>query len=824
MKSYLSFAWKELRAQKVTAVLILIAMTLSTVMTTAIGQSLGVLQDMREEQAARLNGSRYATFYEMTEEQAKNLHEDARLYDVGDWMTVGAAELGDSGLTLYLREYHENALAMYPDLGRVKEGRLPERENEIALPEDVLQYLGLDVSVGDSVTLGLSTVTMDGILPGYGFTADFVLTAVLESNYLGYATGMVAGIAGSGTAGQLLPEEYLLWATDFKTCSKADFQEVVYELAAALGVEERHIQYNWVLLDALGISYDEKEEAAGNTGFPFMTLACMLVGALILLAAGLVIYNILKISVAKRVREYGTLRAMGGEKGQIYRLVSLQLLILCGIGIPVGLLIGSLSAKGILTAALGILNPELFLADSTEELNAAIYSTEGGNMPLLLLSVAVTLVFAMTAAFPAARYAARVSPTVAMSGTGVKVKRQIRKDRRICNFEAYYAGLNLRRGRGRTVITILSLVMSITVYIALQGFTALLDAGSDIKDIHLGDYAVTNETVGIPAEAVRRMEECDLVQSLSTEKLAVYGWGDALPFETDLAVQSHETLQIASLDEERLSSCVPGLSEQDMEEILAGTACLVKNPIEFSYGDMEISYTKLAAGDVITLGGYALRVAGLAENPITTGNGGFINGVQVIVSGEVYDSLTGSDSFSEIYPTLKEGVEAEGFESWMEEWLGDAPGTHWLSYRQSDAQVEDSFEQVRMLCFVLILFVGIIGILNIINTVYSNIHTRVTEIGMQRAIGMSRGSLYRTFLWEGAYYGLIASVAGAALGYVCQIFIEAAGTDTLQLVPVPLGTIARAALLSVAACLAATAIPLRSVVKMSIVESVESVE
>jgi len=47
-----------------------------------------------------------------------------------------------------------------------------------------------------------------------------------------------------------------------------------------------------------------------------------------------------------------------------------------------------------------------------------------------------------------------------------------------------------------------------------------------------------------------------------------------------------------------------------------------------------------------------------------------------------------------------------------------------------------------------------VRILNIINTVYSNIHTRVNEIGMQRAIGMSAASLYKTFLWEGAYYAI----------------------------------------------------------------------
>ena len=824
MRSYLNLAWKELKAQRVTAVLILIAVILSTIMTTVIGQSIGILQSMRVEQAAGLNGDRYATFHQLTGEQAALLHGDDRLYDVGDMLTIGSMELGNSGLTLFLREYHDNTLSMYPGLGRVKEGRLPERENEIALPEDALKVLGLDASVGDTVSLGLSINTMDGYDPAYDYTADFVLTAVLESNYIGYATGTVDGIVGNGAAVKLLPERYQLFSTDFKTHSKTDFQEIVNDLAAALNVEERYIQYNWVLLDALGISYDENGSMDGNIGFPFMTLACILVGVLVLSAAGLVIYNILKISVTKRIREYGTLRAMGGERGQIYGLVSLQLLILCGIGIPVGLLLGVLSAKGVLTAATGMLNPELFMAGSTEELNAAIDSVHTGNILFMLMSIAVTLFFAMMAAFPAARYASRVSPTVAMSGTTVKIKRRVRKNKKIFHFEAYYAGLNLRRGRGRTVITILSLVMSITVYIALQSFTSLLDAGSRVQAMHSGDYAVTNETMGIPGEAVEAMRTQELVESLSTSKLTVFDSGETLPFHTDLVTQSHETLQIASVNAERAFSLFPGLTQQEKEDFLAGKACLVKNPIAFSYGDMEITFTQLGAGDVITMGDFPMRVAGVVDFPVTINNEGFTNGVQVIVSNEVYESLIGNDCYSEIYPLLKENADAEAFENWMDDWCGDAPGTHWLSYRQSDAQMEESFEQIRMLCLALILFVGIIGILNIINTVYSNIHTRVAEIGMQRAIGMSRGSLYKTFLWEGAYYGIFASLVGAALGYICVLFIGAAQTDTLQLVPVPFGAIGEAAVLSVAACLIATAVPLRSIAKMSIVESIENVE
>ena len=555
-----------------------------------------------------------------------------------------------------------------------------------------------------------------------------------------------------------------------------------------------------------------------------MTFACILVGVLVLLAAGLVIYNILKISITKRIREYGTLRAIGSERAQIYRLVSLQLLILCGMGIPVGLLLGVFSAKAVLVAATGMLSPELFMAGSTEELNAAIYSADTGNIPFLLASIGITLIFAMLAAFPAARYASHVSPTVAMSGTTVRIKRRVKGKKRIRNFESYYARLNLKRGRGRTVITILSLVMSITVYIALQSFTALLDTSSEVQAMHLGDYAVTNETMGISADSVNAMRTHEMVESLSTSKLTVYDPGETLPFGTDLRTQSHETLQIASVDEERAFSWISELTPQDKEDYLVGTACFVKNPITFTYGDMEIAFTQLAEGDVITMGDFQMRVAGVVDFPVTINNAGFTNGVQIIVSDEVYDSLTGNDHYSEIYPALSENADAEAFESWMDDWCGNIPGTHWLSYRQSDAQMEESFEQIRLLCVALIIFIGIIGLLNIINTVYSNIHTRVAEIGMQRAIGMSRGSLYKTFLWEGAYYGIFASVIGAGVGYVCVMFMGAAETDTLRLVTVPFVTIAQAAVLSVAACLLATAVPLRSIADMNIVESIEAVE
>ena len=405
MKSYLSLAWKELKAQKVTSILILIAVILSTVMTTVVGQSIGILQTMRVEQAASLNGDRYVTFHQLTGKQAQPLSKDSRLTDVGSLINVGWSDLKNSGLTLYLREYCGDALKAYPAISDVKEGRLPEHENEIALPENALQYLEFDGTVGDTITLPLEISLKTNTDAAYQYSTDFTLCGILENSYLGYSSGVVEGIVGEGTANILLPERYLLYSTNFKTRSTKQFQSIVNELAEKLSVEETNIQYNGILLETLGIAYTEAGTAdMESTGFSFMTVACVMVGVLVLLAAGLVIYNILKIAVSKRVREYGTLRAIGGEKRQLYSLVALQLLSLCGIGIPLGVLLGLVSAQGILTAAMGFLNPDLFMAGSTQELTAAINQSSGGKTLPLVASVVITLIFASIAAFPAARF------------------------------------------------------------------------------------------------------------------------------------------------------------------------------------------------------------------------------------------------------------------------------------------------------------------------------------------------------------------------------------------------------------------------------------
>lgn len=833
MKSYRTLAFKEIRAQKITSILILVAIILSTMMTTAVGQSVGILAAMREQQAVTIGGNSYATFIQMNEKQVKALQNDERLSYTGLSIILGTIEL-NSSLRLGLSEYLQDSLETYPTLTRLKEGRLPEKAMEIALPEDILLFLGFTGEVGDPIILPLSKVLRHGIqAEAFDFEAEFILTGILKSNYLGYAAGSVNGIVGVGTAKTLLPDDYIYYNVDIRTAEKRTFQSTMDDLISKLQVHELDTMYNALYLDTLGIAYngESTDVDVTDTGFSFMMVVGILVAALVLLAAGLVIYNILKITVSRRIRQYGTLRAIGAEKGHLNSIVVTEILLLCVVGIHVGMLFGFLSAKGILTAAINPLSPDVFLVQDAAQLDELIAENSSGKGIFLLLSSMITLLFAFFATVPAAHYAAKVSPVVAMSGTNVRIKRKKRSVKRIRSFERYYARLNLKRNRGRTAITVLSLVMSITVFITLQGFVSSLSVTSSADESHMGDYSLENEGIGFSADDLTILETDENVESVAAMQFFQYPQDEYFQpdgITLDFALQTGEYLQMVGLNDVYWDAYfVERLSPDELDLLKSGMGCVVRNPLPLVIQGEAVAATDIQKGSTITVAGKKLTVLEAMDGYdgyFSVGNNGLVFGIQIIVSDSLYSEMTGINTYAELFPSLKEGADREMFDNVLDELCQRVPGTTCLSYELADKQLAESASQINLLAWGLILFIGLIGILNIINTVYTNIHTRVTEIGTQRAIGMCAGSLYKSFLWEGAFYGIIAAIIGSVTGYIFTVLIDAANQSTIRLVSIPVVPIVEATIFAIVACLIATCIPLWKITKLSIVESIEAVE
>ncbi|EQF27533.1 ftsX-like permease family protein [Clostridioides difficile CD160] len=817
MKSYLSLSIKELKKQKLMTTLIIIAIVLSTIMTTVIGQSIAILQNLRIEQARSFNGDRHVSFHQLTKNQVDKIKKDNRIYQAGTSVALGTSKIKDSGISVLVKEYDKTGLSNYPKLMKLKSGNLPKNENEIALDENTLKLMGIKPKLGMTIPMNLDISLLKDTIPAYNYTANFKLSGILEDDYTGYASGTVNGIVGKGTSENFLPKRYTLSSLDFKIKQQDKFQEIVNQLAKDIGFSHNSIQYNWIYLNALGIQFEK--DNSDNDGISIIILVSLFIALLVLLASGLVIYNILKISVTKKIKEYGSLRAIGAEPNQLYKIIILQILILCAIAIPIGAIVGIISSKGITGMVTNILNPDILLANNSKEITELIHKNSTAYLFPLLLSASMSLIFSFISALPSAIYASHVSPKIAMAGSTTKIKRKIKREKTIKNFERHLAWLNLKRNKGRTIITILSLFMSITVFVALSEFSNVLDVSKSVSNLKEGDFSLTSEVSGFDKSTLDKIKSIKNIDRTSFIKYSEYKQGE---IDTNIHFEnSGEMLKIIGIDENILKDSIPSITNSTLEDFKNGSICFIKNPVAISTLGVKTKYTNLKPKDNITINKNQLEIYSTIDKMFFLQGNGWLNGVDVIVYDSVYDTLTNKDKFNQINIYAKDKSDLEQIRLSIEQICKNNPGSHWISYIESDKQLKESFEQIEFLAWAVILFVGLIGTLNIINTTNTNINTRINEIGVKRAIGMSNSSLYKMFLWEGAYYGIFASIFGSIAGYASAVIINMATIEKLDFTNIPILSISQVTLVSILACIIATLIPLRKVKNMNIIDCID---
>lgn len=819
MKNYLSLSIKELKSQKLMTTFIIIAIVLSTIMTTVVGQSIGILQNLRIEQARSFNGDRHVSFHQLTKNQVDDIKKDDRVYQAGTSITIGSSKIKDSGISVLVKEYDKTGLSNYPKLMKLKSGHLPKDKNEIALDENTLKLMGIKPRLGVTIPMNLDISLLNDTIPPYNYTANFKLSGILEDDYTGYVSGIVNGIVGKGTSENLLPKRYILSSLDFKIKQQEKFQEIVNQLAKKINLSHNSIQYNWIYLNALKIQFEKDENSSNSDGISMIILVSLFVALLVLLASGLVIYNILKISVTKKIKEYGCLRAIGAEPNQIYKIVILQILILCTVAIPIGAVIGIISSKGITGMVTNILKPDILLANDNKEITELIHKNTTAYMFPLVLSTNVSLIFSFISALPSAIYASHVSPKIAMVGSTTKIKRKIKREKTIKNFERHLAWLNLKRNKGRTIITILSLFMSITVFVALSEFSNVLDVSRSVSNLKEGDFSLTNEISGFDKSTLDKITKMKNVNRTSFIKYSEYKQGE---IDTDINFEnSGEMLKIIGIDEQTLKDLMPSITDSILEDFKNGSICFIKNPIAISTPGVKTRHTNLKPKDSITINKKQLDIYSTVDKMFFLQGNGWINGVDVIVYDSVYNTLTNKNKFNQINIYAKDKSKLEQIRLSIEQICENNPGSHWISYIESDKQLKESFKQIEFLAWAVILFVGLIGTLNIINTTHTNINTRTNEIGVKRAIGMSNSSLYKMFLWEGVYYGIFAAIFGSIAGYASAIIINMATIEKLDFTNIPITSILQATIISVLTCIIATLIPLRKVKKMNIIDCID---
>jgi putative ABC transport system permease protein len=198
-------------------------------------------------------------------------------------------------------------------------------------------------------------------------------------------------------------------------------------------------------------------------------------------------------------------------------------------------------------------------------------------------------------------------------------------------------------------------------------------------------------------------------------------------------------------------------------------------------------------------------------------------GTPVFVSRELFrTSVPEADLDYRAYVSVAPGVPVRTAKAAIEREIGrDFPNIEVLTQdevRDAEADLVDQFLGV----LIALLFLSeAIAVLGIVNTLALSVHERTHEIGMLRAVGMTRRQLRRSVRWESVIIAAIGGTVGLALGLVwAWAFTSALETEDLFLLTVPLGRIVLLALLSLVAGAIAAVIPAWRASRLEIFEAI----
>jgi ABC transporter, ATP-binding protein len=473
MNIFHRFTLASLKKNRVRTLVTVIGIMLSMALLTAVieGANSGMQYLVRAET------ERVGAFHGYWREvEADKVSELARAEDVNKtaaFYRVGHAQVNESEVKVTRYLQIESMGAGLTDLVAVHltAGRMPENEREIILPDRYVEQVAR-ARVGDTLTLSVGQRTLNGepIAAHKEYEENEELTDCRELTYTvvgifekldtvidkGYSPSYIALTAGE-TAGP---------ATVFFTLKHpARFYSLMRDNPNA------GIGYDWVAhSDLLAYSGSFRNGALTRLMYGLVTVLVVLIafGSISL------IYNSFSISVSERTRQFGILKSVGATKKQIRGTVLYEALVLCGIAIPLG--------AGAGCAGIGITlyclrdSFRLILSETSDVQMKLVVNWAGLGMAALLC-----LAIALISAWIPARRALSVSPIQAIrQSTDIKISRREVKTSRLTQklfgFEGMMASKNFKRNRKRYRSTVVSLFLSVTLFISAAAFCNYLKA------------------------------------------------------------------------------------------------------------------------------------------------------------------------------------------------------------------------------------------------------------------------------------------------------------------------------------------------------------
>ena len=757
---------------------------------------------------------------------------------VGGIFSVGVALIDEDGDRIGATQAPAFGASAQPerfDAFDYEDGRRPESDDEVAI--DALSADNEDLSVGDRITVS-----------GVEAAKEYEIVGVAR-------LGEVDSFGGATVA--------ILDLTEAQRMADRVGEYDQISIAAAAGVDPQELKRRVAAVVPRSVEVRTGEENAAQQtedieeDLGFLKIALLVFAWIALFVGAFTIFNTFSITVAQRTREFGMLRTLGGSRRQVLSSVLIEALAIGLVGAGIGVLAG-IGVASLLNA--------LFTAFGIELPNTGnVVKTRSIALPLLI-GVGVTM---LAAIIPAVR-ATRVSPMEALRDQAVMPTRRRRRLvtglalllgvggivaisiglfagiesasesasllglgavllffgtallsprfvaplasavglllERVRHLTGRLARENAVRNPGRTATTAAALMIGLALVTFVAVFAAGIKASIDdaIEKSLTGDLTLQHNDgfSPIPAAAASAVERVDGVGPVSSIRFA----------EAEVRGVSGTSF-LTGVDPDGATEVLTFEWEEGSDETLAGMTRdeVLMDQVWATDNDIEVGDT--------------LAVTTPASRDVTYEVVGTINDTADLYGDFVLTREAVEEDFRQrqegmILLNYAEGADPDAVRAEVEQIVDrDFPVVEVLDQEGVKDKFAEQIGQLVNLLYALLSLAVIVSLFGIVNTLTLSIYERTRELGLLRAIGMSRRQVRRVVRYESVITALLGALMGSVLGIFFAVIVSRPLADEGFVLAFPVGTLLVLFILAALAGVLAAILPARRASRLDVLDA-----
>ena len=783
----------------VTIIGIILATSLLTAVITMVVSFRATMIEYEKEDA----GNYHYVFEDVPYEDLKYFKNNTNIEEIYCTEDIGYTYLegNNNDYKPYLHLLAFNEKALINSSVKLVEGRMPQNENEIVISEHIKDIAEVEYNIGDTLSLDVSKRTdlsgeyeldqsnayvegeeklesmytkeykVVGIIerPNYDIenpaSPGYTIVTYLNDNNATQNLNIYVLLSEYGLKNQ---EEFVSQITgiDKNILTKLENNEQLDEKELE---EYNNIKYSYSKNEGL-LRY-ENFEVSDSTMSTVLSLAVVVI-VIIIVTSIFCIRNSFAISITEKMRQYGMLASVGATPKQIKKNVLYEAMILALIAIPIGILCG-LFADFILLKVIGTL-----LADALNNLKF-IFSISWLSLVFVILLAIITIYLS---AISSARRASKISPIEAIRGNNdIKINpKKIRSSKiveKLFGIGGKIADKNLKRNKKKYRTTVISIVVSVSIFIAMSSF---IDYAMNASSVYYNNTSYNLYVRDGVEDSYKEIAKFSGIEEYSIVRLSnFYVDTNTIKGNEDFRTgdeYSQIPISIIALGDEEYRRYVNelGLNYNDAKD----KAILIDDYTQYVVDEenkgkyiMKRVYT-YEKGDTI-LGSFEdegvkdtyLEIAAIGttrpmglEN-ITSSYG------YLVISDDFYNRNVKDTYAQELYIKCDDSNKLEGQ---IRQEYDDLIVYNLDEQMQQEQSV---YLVIQIFLYGFITVISLIGITNIFNTITTNMNLRSREFAMLKSIGMTDKEFNKMIRLESILYGLKSLFIGIPIGIILSYLV-----------------------------------------------------